>query len=179
MRKKEKLASLETRLNRYSSEILIRISIMMKEEQSSVRTALEKIAQHDDTSAKQTREELGKLKGEILQGVELLLQSYNRNDLQASSEHPTKTLTDIRVALSGMAEVTTVIAKEDWVLKKLRFDSMYLRENSIEDAHTETFKWLLQDPNEDLKSITSVGSYQYKERTARWNRFKSRDRNMR
>lgn len=30
MRKKEKLASLETRLNRYRSEILIRISIMMK-----------------------------------------------------------------------------------------------------------------------------------------------------
>ncbi len=105
---------------------------------------------------------MGKLKGEILQGVELLLQSYNRNNLQASSEHPTKTLTDIRVALSGMAEVTTVIAKEDWVLKKLRFDSMYLREDSIEDAHAETFKWLLQDPNEDSKSITSVGSYQYK-----------------
>jgi hypothetical protein len=98
------------------------------------------------------------LKGDILQGVELLLQSYNRNNARASLERPAKTLKDIRIALSEVAEATITIAKEDWVLKKLKFDSMYSREDSIEDAHFQTFKWLLQDPNDDSKLVSNIGS---------------------
>ena len=98
------------------------------------------------------------MKGDILQGVELLLQSYNRNDARASLEHPAKTLKDIRIALSDVAEATTTIAREDRVLKKLKFDSMYSREDSIENAHFQTFKWLLQDPNDDSKLVSNIGS---------------------
>ena len=36
-----------------------------------------------------------------------------------------KTLKDIRIALLDVAEAITTIAKEDWVLKKLKFDFMY------------------------------------------------------
>lgn len=48
--------------------------------------------------------------------------------------------------LSRLTQVTSTISMEDWILNKLRFDEMHDRELSIEDAHAETFRWLLYDP---------------------------------
>ncbi|KAI1754193.1 hypothetical protein F4782DRAFT_493578 [Xylaria castorea] len=114
---------------------------MMSEETSSIYRLLKESSKETVMSVKQTRKELQDLKDTIMKSVESLQVNalrHNNDGLKKVSE-----------MLIEVTKVVTTVSKQDWILGKLGFDEMYDREHSIEDAHKQTFRWLLYDSLED------------------------------
>ena len=101
-----------------------------------------------DLSAK-SRTELLDLKEQILKAIKKL---ENRDEGRISREvkgSNIETPRELHVSLSLLSSAMSRAPKENAILEALRFDTMCHRQESIEDAETGTFEWILQDNPHD------------------------------
>jgi hypothetical protein len=61
-------------------------------------------------------------------------------------------LTEIRISLSKLAKISNSISRENLCLKRLYFDSMHRREDSVEDPQGGSFGWMLEGPEDEDES---------------------------
>ncbi|KAL9082858.1 MAG: hypothetical protein Q9165_008757 [Trypethelium subeluteriae] len=156
-REKGNLESLEKRIDRYRRQILDRIVIMISEDTSSICKLLQQSMKTNEASALHSRKELQELRETVLSLVEKLrldevggqMKSGNTIEPVRTPGSSGRSLVEIHAMLSRVTQVTAAISREDWILNKLAFDEMHNRELSIEDAHAETFRWLLYDPSDE------------------------------
>jgi hypothetical protein len=116
---------------------------------------LEEVAEQNKILSNQTNDELAKLREDILSAMKGIQLNRDESKSRSSNETANPYLLDIHNTLLAMVDATTTISKQSIILRKLRFNDMYTREDAIEKAHAKTFRWLLCDPDSDSNSDTS------------------------
>ena len=109
----------------------------------------------NEASASETRKELQELRQTVLSFTQdakldqVESQSVSKDKMETIQTRVDSgvSLVELRTMLLRVSRVTATIFKEDWILNKLRFGELHNRESSIQDPHTETFRWLLYDPS--------------------------------
>jgi hypothetical protein len=92
--------------------------------------------------------------------VKELLKKQNMEDVETTRDdgaEQIKSLAEIRFSLSRLQLMMNSISRENRILRRLCFDSMYAREDAIAEAETGTFGWILED--RDYESSEVVKDY--------------------
>ncbi|KAJ5743959.1 hypothetical protein N7533_008829 [Penicillium manginii] len=138
MRKEKEIDAIERRLNGYQSQILIRLQVMFSQhsdaQNSFINDQLEALRSEGEALQSQTTSQLDDLHQTIL----ALIQSLQINPAANMIHGPTE----------------TSLAQLGGVLERLVFDSMYERENYIENSESGTFAWMI---DEEFESIDDQG----------------------
>ncbi|KAI0544422.1 hypothetical protein F4679DRAFT_564968 [Xylaria curta] len=176
-----KLNSIEQRLDRYRSQILAHIIVMLDHKQSATYNLIESSIKQQNAHTQDLRQLIDKTKDNVVKAIKSELNipqlktsrdrvqfdHYDRltvsNLEQITPEHSNeqryysyvapKTQSDIlvavRTALATIAQASKDITVQDW----LYFPELLSRERAIDDAHENTFTWLLHDgdPNENFE----------------------------
>lgn len=85
----------------------------------------------------------------------------HKNDRRDRLSGETKPLQNIQDSLVALQSIARSIRQEDWILKHLHFDSMYDREDNMDNAEEGTFRWILDENNtaeEDEKASEGSGT---------------------
>ncbi|KAH8898784.1 hypothetical protein GQ53DRAFT_877929 [Thozetella sp. PMI_491] len=183
MRKSKEIASIEQRLAAYRSEIGLRLNLLLTGQQNIVRQHLDKLEKEakklSAESAKNLAEIRGKLKLEALRSSSVNTTwptSRSEDAVRARTVTPWDDALEGSIAESGgfvrlrhlLTELETRarnIPKENYILGRLFYDSMYQREDSVEDAHEGTFNWIVQGAG-DLRPTVVTGLRQGNDTTA-------------
>ncbi|KAH6714421.1 hypothetical protein BKA61DRAFT_359607 [Leptodontidium sp. MPI-SDFR-AT-0119] len=153
MRKEKEIAFIEGRLDRYRSQILVRLNFMLSEQQSSVKVQLDKIQKEGVQMSTETATQLTCLRQELNLAVKVLLETKD-NARPNEDEENIHSSMDICSALSRLQSMSRSLSRENRILRRLYFDNIYAREDTIADAESGTFKWILEeDENESIHSI--------------------------
>ncbi|KAH0534152.1 hypothetical protein FGG08_007261 [Glutinoglossum americanum] len=179
MRNESEVASVENRLDRYRAQILLRLNFMLKyvfvdifvrlflvtgnnsEQQSSVKTQLDKMQKEGTEMSTETASQFTCLRKELGQAVQGFLKKLdddgetNRNN----GLEQTESLAEIRTSLSKLQGLVNLISKENRVLRRLYFESVHLREDNIAEAESGTFAWILETGDDEPVHSTQPMSY--------------------
>ncbi|KAJ5704545.1 hypothetical protein N7536_000234 [Penicillium majusculum] len=146
MRKEKEIDSIERRLNGYQSQILIRLQVMFSqktdEQRHLVNDQLESLRSEGKALRNQTTSRLDELHQTISTLVDSLQSAPAQDGAYGSKEGP---LAELGSSLSKFQAVTTSISRQNKLLKRLAFTSMYSRENNIENAESGTFEWMVDE----------------------------------
>ncbi|KAH6694283.1 hypothetical protein BKA61DRAFT_662945 [Leptodontidium sp. MPI-SDFR-AT-0119] len=165
MRKEKEVASIEKRLGDYRSEIILRLNMMLFSQQSSVKAQLDKMHAECMHLANESAKHMTEVHKDLSQNIKQLRDMTSRSgesERRAGIEDK-QILTEVRVSLSKLVLLTKNITRENSVLKRLYFQSMYQREDSVEDPDGGSFGWILgsraeQDCNEEGSQIFDSAS---------------------
>ncbi|KAG7105208.1 hypothetical protein HYQ44_016520 [Verticillium longisporum] len=154
MRKSDKVAALENQLATYRMQLLLRLGIILAENQTSVEKQLSELQRGNTDHFAQTITQLGNVR----QAIETL-------DKRVMDEagHALHTLPDmnpshgaldeIRAELSSIVQTLQAVAASTpadlHVLNRLYFESLHAREDDVRDAEFNTFAWLLHEEGGD------------------------------
>lgn len=153
MRKEKDIASIEDRLDRYRSQILVRLNFMLCEQQSSVKVQLDKIQKEGVRMSTETSAQLTCLRQELNQAVKALLETKD-NARPDEDKKKMYSAMDICSALLTLQSMSRSLSRENQILRRLYFDNIYAREDTITDAESGTLKWILEeDEDESIYSI--------------------------
>ncbi|KAF3346741.1 putative oxidoreductase yusZ [Verticillium dahliae VDG2] len=157
MRKSDKVAALENQLATYRMQLLLRLGIILAENQTSVEKQLSELQRGNTDHFAQTITQLGNVR----QAIETL-------DKRVMDEagHALHTLPDmnpshgaldeIRAELSSIVQTLQAVAASTpadlHVLNRLYFESLHAREDDVRDAEFNTFAWLLHEEGGDEES---------------------------
>ncbi|KAM0324142.1 hypothetical protein ACHAQA_008334, partial [Verticillium albo-atrum] len=152
LRKSKDIVALEQRLNLYRVQLLLRINMILSENQSSVKSQLDEMQKSDVKFFRETIKELSNvhqatknLEAKLLAEADLSLH-VSTNAQQAQG-----TLEGLRAELSGIVEtlrnIPTRAPADLHVLNRLHFGSLYSRVDRIDDAEFKTFTWFLREPD--------------------------------
>ncbi|KAK3690462.1 hypothetical protein B0T22DRAFT_193218 [Podospora appendiculata] len=170
MRKKGDLESLAKRIESYRGHILIRITSMMRDEQLSAGKEIKDAVHETHETSGRALDTIKETKVDVLKAIRELQTSITQagagrstqpSAVRHSETNITSKMDEIRGMLTQIIGSTNRAAYEDQVLRKLEFDEMHYREDSIEKEHEKTFRWLLYDPSvedaeeDDSSSIRS------------------------
>ncbi|CAI7632139.1 unnamed protein product [Penicillium glandicola] len=167
MRKEKEIDSIEQRLNGYRSQILIRLQVMFSqktdEQNSLVNCQLEALRSEGKALQNQTTSQLDELYRTILMLVDSLQSAPAQDKPYGSKEGP---LAKLGASLSKFQTVTTSISRENKILERLAFTSMYSRGNNIENAESGTFAWMVDEESQpaDDQSDSCLESKQSEEK---------------
>ncbi|KUI64368.1 hypothetical protein VM1G_11179 [Cytospora mali] len=164
MRKKDDIASIKERLADYRSQIVLRLNMMLVDQNSSLKTQLDGLQQAMLHHSTPRSEELKKLQ-EALESA--LAQSTLKNaqeldELQIGLQEAGSSLTEqtitleyIKSSLDSLHALARIIPLEKRILEHIYYDSMFERQEAIHAAEEGTFKWLLieEDLDEDTSSF--------------------------
>ncbi|KAM0285156.1 hypothetical protein ACHAQH_001585 [Verticillium albo-atrum] len=152
MCKSNEVVSLEQNLNIYRIQILLRLSIILNDNQTSVKSQLEELQKGNAKHFAQTVTQLG----DIQQAIENLDKRIMREaglspGAPPGADDSYNALDDLRSELSSAIESLQAIAARTpadlHVLNRLYFESIHTREDNVKDAEFGTFSWLLHDEN--------------------------------
>ncbi|CZR70135.1 uncharacterized protein PAC_20036 [Phialocephala subalpina] len=158
IRKEKEVASIEKRLSAYSTELLLRLSLMMQGQQSMIKDHLDNIQQEGVKLSSQSAEQISELRKELASSVQQLRAAPLKT---ADDAAVPQLLAELRDIMAKIEIRPRALPKENAVLRRLYFDTMYSREDNISMAESGTFKWMLgeQDPASSRSSISgSVAS---------------------
>ncbi|KUI62489.1 hypothetical protein VP1G_09611 [Cytospora mali] len=163
MRKKDDIASIKERLADYRSQIVLRLNMMLVEQNSSLKTQLDGLQQAMLHHSTPRSEELKKLQ-EALESA--LAQSTLKNAQELDELHiglqetgsslmeQTITLEYIKNSLDSLRALVRIIPLEKRILEHIYYDSMFERQEAIHAAEEGTFKWLLIEEDLDEETIS-------------------------
>ncbi|KAK0612241.1 hypothetical protein B0T14DRAFT_608152 [Immersiella caudata] len=145
MRKEGVLAALEQRLDFLRLELLLRLNLVISEEQSLVKSKLESIENDNFHSSIRTENEIravqeaiGNLEGRLLSALSFDASRVNGDDTLALVR------TDLTEVLRALEVIPKAPTTEEIVLRRLHFPTANTRMESIVDAEFGTFEWLLE-----------------------------------
>ncbi|KAK4442412.1 hypothetical protein QBC34DRAFT_454861 [Podospora aff. communis PSN243] len=145
MRKEGALAALEQRLNFLRLELLLRLNLVISEEQASVKSKLDSMEESNlrrsakaEDELRAVQETIKKLEGKVTSGLSFAAARQSGND----------SLAPITAALSELLAALEMVPKgpstEEIVLGRLYFPTVKARIDDIADAEFGTFDWLLE-----------------------------------
>ncbi|KAK3319591.1 hypothetical protein B0T19DRAFT_269269 [Cercophora scortea] len=155
MRKKGDLESLAKRIESYRGQILVRITSMMRDEQLSASKDVKDAVHETHETSGRALDTIKETKVDVLKAIQELQKRITQagagGSTQPSAVRQSETgiaskMDEIRGMLTQIIGLNTRAAYEEQVLRKLEFDEMHYREDSIEKEHEKTFRWLLYDP---------------------------------
>ncbi|KAL4943937.1 hypothetical protein BDV06DRAFT_125145 [Aspergillus oleicola] len=141
--KKSKIASIEGRLADYRAQLILRLNILLYDEQSPTKVHLKRIEQQ--------ALDLGNRHGAQMQAQhEQLGMMLQRLDIVHANSATSSSLAacqaaveDMRTSLARLHVTAKEVPRENGVLRALYFPSMFHREDTISSAVGETYRWLL------------------------------------
>ncbi|KAL4900662.1 hypothetical protein BDW74DRAFT_188097 [Aspergillus multicolor] len=147
-----KVSQIEKRLTEYRAQIILRLNVMLYDEQSPISEHLKRIEQqaidldnHHGTELKTQHDQLK----EIIQRLE----SMHINNLQQpSSATYLNSMQDIRTSLSVLVSSARDIPRENEILRALYFPSMFRRDDTIGPVVGDTYRWLVGADDRSDKS---------------------------
>ncbi|CZR59953.1 uncharacterized protein PAC_09848 [Phialocephala subalpina] len=166
MQKKGEVRELESKLDKYRSEILLRLTLILNEGQLSIQVQLNDFRTQVQKQSSDALNQLTGLQQDILAGVELGRRQkasttlHDKNDSYTSQEsvlenageeteetrnEQLRLLREVREKLAMIIESKQEPLPEVRVLKQLYDSSLYRREESIEKASDNTFAWILKE----------------------------------
>ncbi|KAI0466551.1 hypothetical protein F4859DRAFT_519006 [Xylaria cf. heliscus] len=141
---KGELKSIKARLNQYPSQTLTLLLVMIGDDMSTVHRSLELLIEKHDKNTLAARNELREATKTILDTI----RSGTRTGQSHHGATKMATLETIQRNLLQISRHMKSVLAEDEVLGRLRFEYIGVRQRTVEDAHTNTYRWLLYDPNE-------------------------------
>ncbi|KAI0115538.1 hypothetical protein GGR51DRAFT_555973 [Nemania sp. FL0031] len=169
-----KLNSIEQRLDRYRSQILAHIVVMLDQKQSATHSLIASSIEQQGTHAQSLRMQIDKIKEDVIaaikselhhtqsskrgirtepvQDVELNVDRFERTipknlshaEGQYPSEHSEAQL-DILAAVRDSLATIAQASKAITIHDWLFYPELLSRESAIRDAHEKTYTWLLHD----------------------------------
>lgn len=157
LRKEKEISSIERRLDKYRSQILLRLNVMFtygfappapgffsngdySEQQSSIKAQLDGIETETSQMRAYSAHQFSNLRKELDRAVQEALRNAQQN-----SENEHESMKDIRLGLSKLLSQARSIKQENYILCRLYFDSMYKREDTVADAESGTFTWIVEE----------------------------------
>lgn len=125
---------------------------------------------HEGTTLKnESTKQFAALRDEITNAMQSLQLQPAQISVGASKcrETNAKRLAQLSKSLAKLQPLTTLISRENKILQCLSFPSMYDREDSIHDAESGTFSWMVEkqsigdgedDYDDDSQSVHKVSS---------------------
>ncbi|KAG7118853.1 hypothetical protein HYQ45_015437 [Verticillium longisporum] len=161
MRKSDKVAALENQLATYRMQLLLRISIILNDNQTSVKKQLSELHKGNTDHFAQTITQLGNVR-QAIENLEKKVMDEAGHALHTSPDmNPSHGALDVlRTELSLIVQTLKAITARTpadlHVLNRLYFESLYAREDDVRGAEFNTFAWLLHEEESDEESN---GSY--------------------
>ncbi|KAK3984996.1 vegetative incompatibility HET-E-1 protein [Cladorrhinum sp. PSN332] len=150
--KADEMEDMSERLRDYRSEIMLRLNLMLSDQQSAIAKQLEQVRSESHELRSTTAKELEKIRDEILSAVKAVRETEADEHLPAqnSSEDRENVIQNnrfgsIHALLVEFVSRTQTMDKQHKILRQLNFGSRLSREDSIHDAETGTFEWMLGD----------------------------------
>ncbi|KAL2832681.1 hypothetical protein BJY01DRAFT_253789 [Aspergillus pseudoustus] len=147
--KRRDIAALRTRLEDYRAQILLRLSLLLSEEQSPVKGYLKQIQQQaidlGNQHGTQIQTQSDHLQ-EIIQKLSVVQSSTS--DIEAIRI----ATADIQSSLRALQQSASQIPRENETLRALYFPSMFHRDDAIQSAAGGTYRWLVGDDGSSNRS---------------------------
>ncbi|PMD47068.1 hypothetical protein L207DRAFT_448582 [Hyaloscypha variabilis F] len=155
MRKEKEIAAIEQKLIEHRLQLLLRLNLILGEQQTSVKSQLDEI---QDTGLQLSSDSLDKLTtvhqaiqnlerkltGELFQSLKLSDSDNTVNTASLSEMHAS-----LLSLIAQLKAVSNSHTAETRILKKLYFNSIHSRSEAISDAESGTFGWLLEDDSKE------------------------------
>ncbi|KAM7190183.1 hypothetical protein V8F20_009805 [Naviculisporaceae sp. PSN 640] len=152
MRKEKEIAGMEKQLVDYRGQILARLTLMLSQEQSSVKSKLDELETKAATNFNQSSARLAQHRQEILasiNSINLLLED-SRQSLDACANKVDEAMSEVHRSLEALRLKMEAIPRENIILRNIFFSSMNAREESIRDPEYGTLGWILEDKERDI-----------------------------
>ncbi|KAK0738659.1 hypothetical protein B0T18DRAFT_433429 [Schizothecium vesticola] len=156
MRKEKDIAFLEQRLASLRLQLLLRLTTIMSEEQSSVKAKLDKIQAGNVSIHSQAVGELTAIQ-EGIQELKTTLATQMSEDSGPIGPNLSGSLAEIQKSLSSILAFLDAVPKsskmEECILRRLHFPQMWTREETVGKAEFDTFNWFLDlEADLDIKA---------------------------
>ncbi|KAL4949686.1 hypothetical protein BDW69DRAFT_173846 [Aspergillus filifer] len=140
---KNKITSIEARLADYRAQLILRLNILIYDEQSPTREHLKRIEQQALDLGNQHGSQM-KAQSEQLKIIMQRLDNANANTTSSSSLAACQVaIEDMRASLAILHAAAKEIPRENDILRALYFPSIFRREDTISFAVGETYQWIL------------------------------------
>ncbi|EXJ81430.1 hypothetical protein A1O3_07722 [Capronia epimyces CBS 606.96] len=142
----KEVASIEKRLDSYRSEIIMRLQLMLHDENSSTKSQLDSIGEASSKLKTQSADKFSNLRDKL------------DDALQTLGADKTATLKEIRQDLCNLQSMASIMPRETQILRGLYFESMYTREDTVVTAESTTFTWMVEaeDWHESVESAEDL-----------------------
>ncbi|KAJ9148903.1 hypothetical protein NKR23_g4545 [Pleurostoma richardsiae] len=139
---KKKLASLSARLDRYRTQVIGIVLGMLNDDFSSTKLLLESSIQEHAKGSRATRDEIRQARDTLTATIQSeIRRSQNTGEPTATQD----ILTAIHQSLMKIDTALHTVGREDKILHRLWFSHLGSRERTVENAHKNTYRWLLYD----------------------------------
>ncbi|KAJ0115527.1 hypothetical protein J7T55_010349 [Diaporthe amygdali] len=146
IRSRKEIADLKVRLQEYRSEVLLHVTMLLREEQSSLGRGIAKIKDDCSQLRIEFRNQITSTQDEILDAIEALNGSTDEANLTSEFS-----LVDISKLLLEMQAEIHKTHLQHRVLRQLVYENMNSRAYQIPKAAQDTYKWTVEDgPVEEL-----------------------------
>ncbi|KAK3372295.1 hypothetical protein B0H63DRAFT_291568 [Podospora didyma] len=136
MRKERVIAAMEKRLSKYQLLILLRLTVMLKDQQGSIGTQLDQLESKVSRLSAENALRISRLKSDLIGDIKRLVDqkkvsgSATGVSVVSTTYDPGSGLTNLRSAIDTLASGVVSATREDTILNNLFFESVYLREES-------------------------------------------------
>ncbi|KAF4965715.1 hypothetical protein FSARC_6498 [Fusarium sarcochroum] len=134
MRAESRVGELKDRLNEYRADILLNLTLVLREEQSGIGQRLKQVKESCEELRVDSAASLDDLKTKLLDAI------GDKTETEQSLE-------DIKLLLKKLQSDTQTIPIEHRILRQLIFSEMDARRTQIHSADTATCGWILGHPN--------------------------------
>lgn len=179
MRKDGKVAELESTLDKYRSQVLLRLTQIVSDQQLQLQVELCDFRTQARDHGTATLDELRSLRTELLEAIENSLRESREQEqatpvkqqghdnailgpyhISPSLDNQLARIDELRETLDQILEKKDTPTPEMRILQQLWVDDMYVREDNIHEAEGNTFGWILdggqgeeeRDRDEDAES---------------------------
>ncbi|KAI1377206.1 hypothetical protein F4677DRAFT_48637 [Hypoxylon crocopeplum] len=142
MHKKGEITEKLSVLAEYRSEISVRLLSLLNERQTTILVEVNSLGGRIEENHSNIFGLLTTLQNEVRGVIDSQAQAQNTSDLTEEERSP---LQKIQEVLNTLLKPSQKSSPEMRVLRQLYFQSMYSREDSVRDAESDTFKWILDD----------------------------------
>ncbi|KAL4786839.1 hypothetical protein BJX76DRAFT_365056 [Aspergillus varians] len=158
--KGKKIVLIEKRLENYRAQIVMRLNVLLYNEQSPIKEHLKRIEQQAIDLGNQHGVRLQAqhdLLRDVLQRVEAM---QVENAASSGLTGCNNAMQEIRTSLMELRLSATEIPRENDILRALYFPSMFRRDDAIGPAVGYTYRWLVEydDSSQSSEGIESRGS---------------------
>ncbi|KAF6827838.1 hypothetical protein CPLU01_08857 [Colletotrichum plurivorum] len=137
------VAYLENRLDKCRSQIMMRLLLLLNDRQTSIMAQLQDAHPRPEMGAPSLIERLTALQDNLVNPVETPV-----------SDELLRMTGEARISINNLLSASARLTPEMVILKKLYFDSIYSREDNIENADSNTFRWMIEEEPGDCEGET-------------------------
>ncbi|RYP75781.1 hypothetical protein DL770_007344 [Monosporascus sp. CRB-9-2] len=155
MRREPEIVRLEKQLGDYRAQILTRLTVMLSQDQSSIKLRLDRLQGMALNLSSETATQLSLLRQGILKDAKQLADDSAKASLLATDQVRDE-IWELRQSLETLFSKMKTLPRENTILQNLFFPSMKLREEAISDPEEGTFNWILKKETEAEESLAGI-----------------------